>query len=313
MLELKNVSLKFEEKLILNKLSLSIRQGEIVGIIGKSGMGKTSLLKVMSALLTPNSGSVSFNDKRLMGPNEKLIPGYEDLQVVNQDFALDPFHTVEENVREKVLHLPKNDQNILIDEVLTLVELEHSKLQKANLLSGGEQQRLALARALACEPTYLFLDEPFVHLDQALRFRIMNYLIRLNEIRNTTIVLVSHDGAELMGLVNRLLHLEYGKIIRDDNPQDMFYLPSSVEQAELLGTINEIYIDGMQILFRPNEYSLDSGEVKIEVTFKRSLNTGLIILNYFFSSDGTNIALSSQDEMSLVNQIYIDKRHEYQP
>ena len=308
MLELQHVSLKFDQKLILNDLSLKIKQGEIVGIIGKSGMGKTSLLKVMSALLTANSGEVLFNGKRLMGPNEKLIAGYEDLQVVNQDFALDPFHSVEENVREKVLHLPKQDQLMLIDEVLSLVELDHLKSQKAHLLSGGEQQRLALARALACEPAYLFLDEPFVHLDQALRFRIINYLIRLNEIRNTTIILVSHDGAELMGLVNRLLHLQNGQILRDDHPQNLFYQPSSVEQAELLGTINELQFNGNQILFRPNEYSLESGEPKVDVKFDRSLNTGLIVLNYFSISDGTNIVLSSQSEMSSVNQIYIQKK-----
>ena len=310
MLELQHVFLKFDEKTILNDLSLKINAGEIVGIIGKSGMGKTSLLKVMSAHLTPDSGEIFHNGKLLIGPNEKLIPGYEDLQVVNQDFALDPFHSVEENVREKVLHLPKKEQLILIDEVLSLVELDHLRGQKAHLLSGGEQQRLALARALACEPTFIFLDEPFVHLDQALRFRMINYLIRLNEIRNTTIILVSHDGSELMGLVNRLLHLQNGKIIRDDHPNNLFYQPTSIAQAELLGTINKIQMGDEVILFRPNEYSLDSGEHKIEVKFERSLNTGLIVLNYFNSLNETNIVLSSQNEMNTINYFYIKKRHE---
>lgn len=310
MLELESVSLKFDKKSILNDLSLTINQGEIVGIIGKSGMGKTSLLKIMSAHLTPNSGRVLYKGRLLIGPNEKLIPGYEDLQVVNQDFALDPYHTVEGNVREKVLHLPEKEQIILIAEVLSLVELDHLRLRKAHLLSGGEQQRLALARALACEPTFIFLDEPFVHLDQALRFRIMNYLIRLNEVRKTTIILVSHDGAELMGLVNRLLHLQNGEIIRDGNPYNLFYQPSSVAQAELLGTINEIQIGNEVILFRPNEYSLDSGEQMVKVEFNRSLDTGLIVLNYFQTADGTDIVLSNQKEMKDVNQFYIQKRHE---
>jgi iron(III) transport system ATP-binding protein len=312
MLEVKNVSLEFDGKKILEDISLSIAEGEIVGIVGRSGMGKTSLLKIMSAHLTANVGDVFHNGKKLIGPNEKLIPGYEDLQVVNQDFALDLYHTVEENVREKVLHLPKNEQLILIDEVLSLVELDGLKSQKAHLLSGGEQQRLALARALACEPTFLFLDEPFVHLDQALRFRIMNYLIRLNEVRNTAIVLVSHDGSELMGLVKRLLHLEDGRIVRDDHPHNLFYRPDTLQQAELLGTINEIEVDGERILFRPNEFSLEDGSTKVKVQFKRSLNTGLIVLNYFETLDKTNIVLSSREVLSSVSQFYIQKRNGYQ-
>ncbi|PIE87367.1 MAG: hypothetical protein CSA03_00735 [Bacteroidetes bacterium] len=309
MLELKNINLKFGDKVILNDVSLTIKQGEIVGIIGKSGMGKTTLLKVMSAHVQVDSGSVIHNSKRLIGPNEKLVPGYEDLQIVDQDFALDPYHTVEENVREKVLHLPKADQEVLIDEVLDLVELSRLRLQKAHLLSGGEQQRLAMARALACEPAFLFLDEPFVHLDQALRFRIMNYLIRLNEIRNTSMVLVSHDGTELMGLVNRLLHLENGRIIRDDIPEKLFYNPTNVEQGELLGTINQIKIEGKEWLFRPNEYSLTDGTAKVEVQFSRSLNTGLIILNYFETPEGENIVLSSKDEMRNVDHFFIEKKY----
>lgn len=311
MLELKNVSLKFDDKVILDDISFSVDKGEIVGIIGRSGMGKTSLLKVMSAHLTPGDGRVEYLGKVLIGPNEKLIPGYEDLQIVNQDFALDLYHTVEENVREKVLHLPRKEQLLLIDEVLGLVELDQLRSQRAHLLSGGEQQRLALARALACEPTFLFLDEPFVHLDQALRFKVMNYLLRLNEVRETSMVLVSHDGAELTGIARRLLHLQNGKILRDDDPLNMFYHPASVEQAQLLGTINQFNIEGKVILFRPNEYSLESGQLKVEVKFLRSLNTGLIVLNYFERTDGTNIVLSSGEKLDEVSYFYIQKKHEY--
>ena len=139
----------------------------------------------------------------------------------------------------------------------------------------------------------------------------MNYLIRLNEVRNTSIVLISHDGSELMGLVSRLMHLQNGKIVRDDHPHNLFYQPTSVEQAELLGTINEIEIEGGQLLFRPNEYSLESGSIKVNVKFKRSLNTGLIVLNYFVTQDGTNIVLSSKDVLSSINYFYIQKKDEY--
>lgn len=310
MLHIDQVSLKYGDKLILDDLSCSILPGEIVGVIGRSGMGKTSFLKVSSAHLDVSAGAVFFEGKKLVGPSVKLIPGYEDLQLVNQDFALDPYHSVEENVREKVLHLPKDQQLFLIDEVLDLVELSDLKSQKSHLLSGGEQQRLALARALACEPAMLFLDEPFVHLDQALRYRIMHYLMRLNELRKTTIVIVSHDGAELMGLVNRMLHLENGKIVRDTTPKEMFYSPESIAQAELLGTINAIVENGVDHFFRPNEYSLSNGTIKVGVTFERSLNTGLIVLNSFTTDTGSNIVLSSDVELRDINHFFIKKRYE---
>ncbi len=305
MLELRHVSLSFGEKVILDDVSLRIGAGEIVGIIGKSGMGKTSLIKVMSALIDTSSGAVFFDGEKLIGPTQKLIPGYEDLQVVNQDFALDPFHTVEENVREKVLHLPKDERNELIDEVLDLIELSALKSRKAHTLSGGEQQRLALARALACEPMMLLLDEPFVHLDQALRFRMMHYLLRLNEVRKTTIVMVSHDGAELMGFVNRMIHLKDGKIERDDTPNAFYYQPFDQEQAELLGTINQLEINGEIVLFRPNEYQFDALGTKIEVTFLRSINTGLLVLNYFLTKSGVNIVLSATRELNTLTHFYL--------
>ncbi len=310
MLEINRVSLSFGEKTILDDVSFRIDPGEIVGIIGKSGMGKTSLIKVLSALMDSNSGSVTFNGKTLIGPSQKLIPGYEDLQVVNQDFALDPYHTVEENVREKVLHLPKDERNDLMDEVLDLTELSALKSRKAHTLSGGEQQRLALARALACEPLVLLLDEPFVHLDQALRFRMMHYLLRLNEVRNTTIVMVSHDGAELMGFVKRMIHLKDGKIERDDTPSAMYYQPDDEEQAELLGTINQLEIDGETVLFRPNEYAFEGGGAKIEVVFQRSINTGLLVLNYFLTKSGVNIVLSATRELNTLNYFYLQKHGE---
>jgi iron(III) transport system ATP-binding protein len=312
MLELNHVSLSFGEKVILDDVSFRIEAGEIVGIIGKSGMGKTSLIKVMSALMDASAGSVVFDGKTLIGPSQKLIPGYEDLQVVNQDFALDPYHTVEENVREKVLHLPKDERNDLIDEVLDLTELSALKSRKAHTLSGGEQQRLALARALACEPLMLLLDEPFVHLDQALRYRMMHYLLRLNEVRNTTIVIVSHDGVELMGFVKRMIHLKNGKIERDDTPSVFYYEPQDEEQAELLGTINQLEVEGQIVLFRPNEYAFEGSGRKIEVVFQRSINTGLLVLNYFLTKSGTNIVLSATRELNTLTYFFLQKHGETQ-
>ena len=154
MLEINEIQLAFQRPILLT-ISLTIKQGEIVGIVGKSGAGKTSLLKIIGGLLDSTSGSVIFEGKKVLGPTNKLVPGHPDIQLVNQDFHLDTYHTVEENIREQILYLPKKERDDLVEELLHILELTEIRNQKAITLSGGEQQRLSIARALACEPKVL--------------------------------------------------------------------------------------------------------------------------------------------------------------
>lgn len=306
MLRLVNVSLKYDDW-ILKNINLEFEPSEIYGIVGRSGAGKTSFLKVISAFQDSTEGKVYFKGKELIGPNQKLIPGYDDIQLVNQDFALELFHTVEQNVKEKILSRHKEVQSELIEEYLDLVELDEIRNRQARYLSGGEQQRLAIARALANEPEVLLLDEPFVHLDQRLKYKILNYLKELNRVRGTTIIIVSHDGAELMGFASQILYLKNGDVKRNSDITSFYYQPVDVSEAELMGPINSIVIDNDQVIFRPNEYSVVNSE-GIPVHFIKSVDTGLIILNYFISNNNEEILLSALRELSDVSNITIEKR-----
>jgi iron(III) transport system ATP-binding protein len=292
------------EKWVFRNVTFSLKEGDLVGIIGSSGAGKTTLLKSISGLLDIVEGSVSLDGAPLLGPSEKLVPGYEDIQLVNQDYALDLFHTVEENIREKVLHLPKKDQHILIEEMLDLLELGSLRTRQARWLSGGEQQRLAIARALACEPRFLLLDEPFVHVDQRLRLKIMRYLKELNTIRKTAIVLVSHDGAEMMGFVDSIMHLANGGIKRIAPAHEMYYHPDSLIQGELMGIINCVEIEGEEVLFRPSAYSLKAPNLKLN--FQNSFNSGLLVFNYFKTENEKEVVLTSNASMDKVTAIRIE-------
>ena len=305
MIELHNIGVKREDW-VLRNVNLSIAQGELIGIIGESGIGKTTLLKLISGLVDVSEGEVRFQGVKLIGPAEKLIPGYEEIQLVNQDFGLEPYHTVWQNVKEKVLNLNQEDQDLVVTEFLELVELKHLKNRKAIVLSGGEQQRLAIARALACEPKVLLLDEPFVHIDQRLRLKIVNYLLTLNKVRNTTIVLVSHDGAEVMGFVKKVVHIAAEGIERIDSIKNMFYHPATFEQGQLMGWINQIELEGEKVLFRPNEYAIvESG---IELSFTNFLDTGISVFNYFKTAKGEDIVLISMAPLNQVKSINIKRK-----
>ena len=308
MLELKDIGLERDSR-ILNGINVTFTKGGVYGIIGRSGVGKTSLLQISTGFLDPTEGEVLFKGERIIGPSVKLVPGYDDLQLVNQDFKLDLFHTVEQNIREKVLSRHESDQQGLIDEFLELTELGHLREVQARYISGGEQQRLALARALACEPEMIMLDEPFVHLDQRLRLKIQEYLKKENKERELTIALVSHDGAEMLGFVNEIIYLDGGEVKRHDVASKIYYTPQSKQEGQLLGLVNSLIINGKEVLFRPNEYTV-SNDGALEVNFEKSIETGVVVINFFKTKENEEIVLYSPIVMNNVNAINISKRYD---
>lgn len=303
MIELIEAGVSFDDW-IFRKVNLQFHKGKIYGIIGKSGAGKTTLLKSIAGLLDLAEGEVQFDGKTLLGPSVKLIPGYEDIQLVNQDFALELFHTVEENIKEKILHLHKEERTELIDELLSLIELDDIRDRQARYLSGGEQQRLSIARALACEPQLLLLDEPFVHLDQRMRIKIQEYILNCHEELNMTVIMISHDGSELMGFADQIIHLENGEINRVDATNKMYYLPASRSEGELMGIINEVELNGSKVLFRPNEYSVGGD---LELKFEEEIDTGVVRYSYFKTNLKEEVILASFDNLADVKSISVVK------
>lgn len=305
MLTIENIQLAFERS-VLSSISLDLKAGEIIGIVGKSGAGKTSLLKIIAGFLEPTAGKVTFEGEKVIGPATKLVPGHPEIQLVNQDFHLDTYHTVEENIREQILYLPLKQRDQLVEELLHLMELTTLRKQKATTLSGGEQQRLAIARALACEPKIILLDEPFVHLDGKLRAKLIHYLLKLQAIRKTSFMLVSHDGAEILSLCSVIYFMKNGKFVRKASPKDFYYKPKTLDEAKLFGPINKVLLNGKRILFRPDEYEIHP-EGTLQLTFQTSLFTGVVYQNYFTTENKENILLYSLKAMDHDQKINIFK------
>lgn len=310
MLQINSISFFYQEPLFQD-VSFEIGKGEIIGIVGDSGAGKTTLLKVIAGLLDASSGEVVFENETVYGPAKNLIPGHEEIKLVNQDFNLDLYHTVKENIKEKVLHLPKLERDELVEELLDLTELNHRSDQKAILLSGGEQQRLALARAMAGEPKLLLLDEPFVHLDGRLRMKISNYLLQMKDARDMSIILVSHDGGEILSFTDRIIHFSNGKINRIASPLEFYFLPNSYKEAEFFGIINSVHINNNEILFRPTEFELvnDAKEISIKIKFLGSQFAGTHFVNYFQTVNDEKIILFHNKSLDEEKEIIIKKRN----
>ena len=305
MLTVENIQLAFERS-VLSSISLDLKAGEIIGIVGKSGAGKTSLLKIIAGFLEPTAGKVTFEGEKVIGPATKLVPGHPEIQLVNQDFHLDTYHTVEENIREQILYLPLKQRDQLVEELLHLMELTTLRKQKATTLSGGEQQRLAIARALACEPKIILLDEPFVHLDGKLRAKLIHYLLKLQAIRKTSFMLVSHDGAEILSLCSVIYFMKNGKFVRKASPKDFYYKPKTLDEAKLFGPINKVLLNGKRIIFRPDEYEIHPEGI-LQLTFQTSLFTGVVYQNYFTTENKENILLYSLKAMDHDQKINIVK------
>jgi len=253
MLRIKNIHLTYDRP-ILRNVNLSVKRGELLGLVGKSGAGKSSLLKIMAGILAPNEGSLTWNGQEMPISSELLIPGYKNISIVNQDFKLDNYHTTEENIRESILGYPFAKREKRIKELIKLLQLQHVAQTKAALLSGGEKQRLAIARAIAHAPDVLLLDEPFGHLDTVLKQRLAEVIMKLKFQENLAIILVSHDPQDILGLCDNVTFLRKGKLSKNRKPQEIYYQLKNKEIAKLFGPVNEIIVENNTHFFRPDEF-----------------------------------------------------------
>lgn len=307
MLAVSAISLAYE-KPVLCDVSLSLVGSEIIGLVGKSGAGKSSLLKIMAGLIDQDNGDVLLDGKLQPKSSLRLIPGTKGIELVNQDFKLDVYHTVAENIRESILYLPNTERERRVVQMLSLFELKPLRHQKAHMLSGGEQQRLAIARAVAKKPKVLLLDEPFAHLDARLRLKLTNFLLKLKEKEGVAMVIVSHDGQEILGVSDSICILKNGRLSRKKNRIEAYYNPSSKLDALFFGPINSIVLNGKRVLFRPDEYKQNSSGA-ISLSFARAVFLGSIYYNYFYTLSKEELILISINPLNNITAIDIDKKN----
>ncbi len=247
-LEIKNLVKYYKRDFpIIKKLNFSVKKGNIISFIGESGSGKTTFLKCISGLEKINSGSILLNGKILNNENVFVKPQKRKIGFIFQDYPLFPHLNLEENI---LFNIDKDFKNNF-KNMLLLTNLEELIDRYPHELSGGEQQRACIARALIREPELLLMDEPFSNLDSQIKESIKEAIYKIIRKTHTTTILVTHDINDCLNISDKILVFKAGVLQQYDNPRKMYCEPANCYCAKILGDLNKIIIKNKNFYVRP--------------------------------------------------------------
>ncbi|HQX85222.1 MAG TPA: ABC transporter ATP-binding protein [Aestuariivirga sp.] len=239
-LTFENVSCSIGSTEILKDLSFELQAGEIACLLGQSGCGKTTLLRIAAGIQRPTAGRVLLDGEEVDGPTRYVPPERRNVGLVFQDFALFPHLTVIENVAFGLSALSRGEAAKVAEHALARVGLASFRDSYPSSLSGGEQQRVALARAIVPRPQVMLMDEPFSGLDQRLRETVRGETLALLQETRATCVLVTHDPVEAMDFADRILLMRAGRLIQTGSSVDLFNRPADLQVARFFSDVNEL-------------------------------------------------------------------------
>jgi len=302
MLELRNLVKAYEGKPLLRDITFTVAEGETVCLLGASGSGKSTILKMIAGLDFPESGHILFNGIDLA----QTPPHLRDFGLVFQDYGLFPHLNVFDNVAFglKIRNLPTDKIQQRVAALLEQVNLTGFEKRKVTDLSGGEQQRIALARALAPQPRLLMFDEPLGALDRALKEDLLNELRGILHKTNIPAIYVTHDQEEAFAIADRILVLHEGVIIRDGTPDELWRDPQSAVVAKFLGVGNVI---GGEVIAE-NEVKTEFGTFSLTCKHKHGIGKKVSVLLNAKENGGDEIQLTVEDVLFKRDQFEVKGR-----
>lgn len=260
-IQIENLSISFGPVHAVRNLSLSIYKGELFSLLGASGCGKSSLLRILSGFETPTSGKVIID-----GQNITHWPAYKrPVNMMFQSYSLFPHLNVFQNVAYGLQQegLPKKEIKERVEQTLELVQMNDYLLRRPSQLSGGQKQRVALARSLVKQPKLLLLDEPMAALDKKLREQTQFELVNIQEKVGITFIVVTHDQEEAMTMSTRIAVMKEGRIRQIGVPHDIYEFPNCRYVAEFIGTMN--VFEGIVVEEEPDHVAVRSPQIDCEL------------------------------------------------
>lgn len=290
-LQLNQIQKSFEGTEVLKGINLEIERAEFITLLGSSGCGKTTTLRIIAGLEMPDSGSVLLEGQDITS----LAPNKRSVNTVFQNYALFPHMSVEENVGYglKIRKVPKAEIAGKVSEMLKLVQLEEYGKRRPDQLSGGQRQRIAIARAVVNEPKVLLLDEPLGALDLKLRRQMQLELKRLQKQLGITFIYITHDQEEAINMSDRIAVMNQGVLEQVGTPNEIYYRPRTSYVADFVGNAN-IFHEGSDTFAIRSENVLINGEepcVHDAVVLEKSFAGGQLRI-LFRLSDGQTITAS---------------------
>lgn len=256
-LELQNISFSYKQTPVISNLNLNVEQGEFCTLLGSSGCGKTTILRLISGFLEPQNGTIKINGQIQNG----ILPNKRKIGMVFQDYALFPHLTVEENLLyglklQKDFKKNLNLNNQLVLQTAQSLGIENLLNRFPSELSGGQQQRVALGRSLVLQPQILLMDEPLSSLDTKLRIKVRDELKEIQQNLKITTIYVTHDQEEALSLSDKIAVMNQGKIMQYDSPNKIYFKPDNHFTADFIGRSNFIQEENITYLVRPEWISI---------------------------------------------------------
>ena len=242
MIECRNLTKNYGTLTAVSDISLQLGEKEFISVLGPSGCGKSTLLRLIAGLEVPSTGQVFLHDKEISGKKISLPPEHRKFGMIFQDFALFPHLSIEDNIAFGV-NGSSSEKLQKVKELLKLVDLSHLIKKMPHQISGGEQQRIAVARALAPNPRLILMDEPFSNLDNQLRQQLRLEIRDILKQEGVATILVTHDQVEAITFSDSLLLMREGKLVQTGSPEDIYKNPQTLWASSFVGEANHLQVE----------------------------------------------------------------------